>query len=795
MATGHSLSVVTNSCITRPRIPNSNLPESELDRDLARSRDLKKDALLASYNGSEYHEYDQEQFAQSHSKGFGGGSLEEDALIDQLTNDVENISSEDFYKRLKELKEKHRVTLNSLEKRYKKKVSRKRQEIEFENNVRNEMGLGGDDNGNDWSLSMNYMNGIDKVKGMTKSGPVYVAEHEHKHMDDTLQAFNQSLPAWSALPRDNVRDMSSKPPTGRPQTAWTERPKSRSSARNGVHGQKQKPDWSDVTWSGSECSATTDEILSSVNTSLDLSLSKQPGSPAAVVDNMWEDFSVDSYVPRSRSLSRASARSNSTQQSKAKEWSPKITIPKPFSMSLRESSEERKKTRASMDLDQARLDREKQEEIECQKKFKANPVPAHTFLPLYDEIMDQQVEKSKKNREESYKKLTTTQKPFKLTETKKHQRSASAPLSARRPKTPSFKAKPVPNSVFDPTVDEQILEEEEYRKIRIKMRAEEMLRQSSLPPNMQIRGKEYTDGKMRMKMQKKREKQAFLTTEHKFRPQVNGEIPDYDELHRRFQEEVQRKKREKDPTVIEPFNLRTARIPSRKSRALIEMEEEEERRKEALRGSLSKSASLRRSIDMGDTLPSKTTNANELRKSALSKTQIEKAERERQEVEQEKQRRYREKKLQRFITSKARANDTSQSLETTNREKLRQHRESERAREEEYERELQEMMARIESRPLLFERETELNAKKRAERKYESALKNAGISEDFLERKGRSGATQILSGGGGREDESRSEASYNYDYDDDGDDYGGYSGAGDGRDKYDDDDTPGSDDD
>lgn len=86
----------------------------------------------------------------------------------------------------------------------------------------------------------------------------------------------------------------------------------------------------------------------------------------------------------------------------------------------------------------------------------------------------------------------------------------------------------------------------------------------------------------------------LLTYKFYFDLKVNGEIPDYDELHRKFEEEVQRKKREKDPTVFEPFNLRTARIPSRKSRALIEMEEKEERQKEALRGSLSKSASLRR---------------------------------------------------------------------------------------------------------------------------------------------------------------------------------------------------------
>ena len=78
-----------------------------------------------------------------------------------------------------------------------------------------------------------------------------------------------------------------------------------------------------------------------------------------------------------------------------------------------------------------------------------------------------------------------------------------------------------------------------------------------------------------------------------------------------------------------------------------------------------------------------------------------------------------------------------------------------------------------------------MNAKKRAERKYESALKSAGITEDFLERKGRSGATQTVSGRGGTAEESRSEASFNYE--DDDDDYGGYSGGGDGRDDYDDD--------
>ncbi|XP_071498894.1 protein FAM161B-like [Diadema antillarum] len=771
MATGHTLSVVTNSCVKRPRKPKTNLPESLLEsQKFSEGSNFNGDVFSSSVgvNGhrSAYHQDDDSHLAQSHVRGNVAGSAiwAEDALIDQLTHDVENISSEEFYERLQELKKKHRATLESLESRYNEKLSHKRRQsadYEYDDDSDREELL------HETARYSSPANGIHRVKGMTRSGPVYVAEHKHKHLDDDLERFNQSLPAWSALPRDNVKDMSAKPPSGRPHSAWNDRS---SRSRNHTPDPHQKKDWSDITWtSGSECSATTEEILSSVNTSLNLTLSKQPGSPANVVENMWDDFNVDSYAPRSRSLSRSSARSSTSQQSKSKEWSPKITIPKPFSMTMRESSIEQKKTtRASMEVEQKRLDREKQEEIECQKKFKATPVPAHTFLPLYDELMSQQAEKSKTNRDKSKQKILETQKPFKLTDTKKHHRSHSAPLSMKT-KTPKFKAKPVPMSVFDPRVDERILEEEEYRKIRIQMRAEEMLRQSTLPPNMQIRGKEYTDGKLRMSKMREREKLAFLTSDHKFQPQVNGEIPDYDELYHRFQAEVQRKKREKEPTVVEPFNLRTARIPSRKAKIIAEMEDEERMRKEALRGTLSKSASLRRSIDSGDTIPSKTTASTELRKSVTARALMDKAEKEKAELEKQRQQRYKQKRLQRFIASKAQANDTSRSLEATNHEKLRQYKQADKEREEEYERELQEMMARIESRPLLFERETELNAKKRAERKYEEALRSAGISEDFLVKKGRRGVTASSSSfsRGAGEEESESEASYNYGDDDD----------------------------
>ena len=80
----------------------------------------------------------------------------------------------------------------------------------------------------------------------------------------------------------------------------------------------------------------------------------------------------------------------------------------------------------------------------------------------------------------------------------------------------------------------------------------------------------------------------------------------------------------------------------------------------------------------------------------------------------------------------------------------------------------------------------QINAKKRAERKYEKALKSAGISEDFLKQKGRSGTTMTRSRNGGDGDDSKSEASYDYHYDDD--DFGRQSSnADDDKESYDDD--------
>ena len=60
-------------------------------------------------------------------------------------------------------------------------------------------------------------------------------------------------------------------------------------------------------------------------------------------------------------------------------------------------------------------------------------------------------------------------------------------------------------------------------------------------------------------------------------------------------------------------------------------------------------------------------------------------------------------------------------------------RESDRARREEYNRELQEMQERVNKRPLLFEQQSQVTARRAAERKYADILRSAGVDEALVQ--------------------------------------------------------------
>jgi protein FAM161A len=282
------------------------------------------------------------------------------------------------------------------------------------------------------------------------------------------------------------------------------------------------------------------------------------------IEHMWQNFSVDDYTPRRRriSLERPSSATitRKEKQQKKDSWRHRLTIPEPFSMTLREEHKEKKKSKTIQEFEQKRTQKEIDEEEELKKKFKARPVPAHVYLPLFDEIQEKSEEKRRHIRQMSAELLKSQEKPFSFIkreeDRKMHQRlnrdcnnkEEKAPVST--PET--FKAKPVPKYIFDSTVDDKMMEEEEYRKIRIKMRAEELMRSAALPPTMNAREqmKEQKEREERMKS-KKRSKSAKGI----HRPRINHEVPNYDALYRQFQQELQRRKGMRESTVAKPFRI------------------------------------------------------------------------------------------------------------------------------------------------------------------------------------------------------------------------------------------------
>ena len=274
-----------------------------------------------------------------------------------------------------------------------------------------------------------------------------------------------------------------------------------------------------------------------------------------VISNMWDNFSVDEYVPYVKSV-----------QHKNKSWSPSITIPEPFQMTIRDERKSKRKSKKIEKIEEELLLKQLREEAELNKKIIPTPVPASTFLPLYEEINEQQERNREYIRNITKQMLKSTERPFsfiKREEAKKElKRSHSTGTINVKKKNNHFHAKPFPEQLFDLSLVDRMAEQEEYRKIKIKLRAQELLASSSLPPNMRNRGsiRHYLAGK----------KTEGLKNEscHRksFQPVVHHEIPDFESLHKKIVNELEEKKNLNLSTVCNPFELKTMKIPERRSK-------------------------------------------------------------------------------------------------------------------------------------------------------------------------------------------------------------------------------------
>ncbi|OXB80819.1 UNVERIFIED_CONTAM: hypothetical protein H355_003730 [Colinus virginianus] len=291
------------------------------------------------------------------------------------------------------------------------------------------------------------------------------------------------------------------------------------------------------------------------------------------IAKMWDGFSVEDYVPCRKHSPPSTLAARTARKQKA--WSPKVTVPKPFQMTIREAKrrEQNVKSKSQIEMENNLLKKQLEEEAECQKKFRANPVPATVFLPLYHEIVQRNEERRKSVKERSKLRLLASQKPFKFIEREKQRdelrKMQLRDLSAPEKKTKPFKAKPVPRCVYSPSVRDKLQEEELYREIRIRMRAEELLRNASLPSS-----------RLASKDTSKKKHKSVELNETERKPKIQPSVPDFDRLHQKFQKRLRQKQQVKHLTVCEPFHLRTPYIRSNKGKVLRDIQEDEERLKE-----------------------------------------------------------------------------------------------------------------------------------------------------------------------------------------------------------------------
>nr|XP_015205681.1 PREDICTED: protein FAM161B [Lepisosteus oculatus] len=416
-----------------------------------------------------------------------------------------------------------------------------------------------------------------------------------------------------------------------------------------------------------------------------------------------------------------------------------LTVPQPFNMTLRDAQRRSQllRSRVSQDLEKRLAERREAEEAECQKQFRAAPVPAHVFLPLYQDITEAHERLRKAGLQQRKDFLLSMQRPFsflqreeKKKEEMKQQLQASSPASQKDDKKPAAK-KTIPKAVQDPGVSEHLKEEELYRKIRIQMRAADMLKSSSAPIEIQPQRK---DQEKSCGIRTRRKALGFLEEKPSFQPRTNAQAPDFDRLYMAFQRKALKTAEKKDVTRCQPFQLRTSNLPPRHSRKSLEPTQEQGpereahvRRRQSFSGILSLSA---------DTLPTYITDAERRRHAAIRNSLEEKKNREKENTEWMKQHRLKSQALKKTVATRARSMDPHKSLKEVYREKLKQHRQTDQQRMREYRKELQEMKTRVQVRPYLFEQVTQKNAKSEAERRYRDTLQEVGLNEQFVRSKG-----------------------------------------------------------
>ncbi|KAL5270948.1 hypothetical protein ACHWQZ_G001568 [Mnemiopsis leidyi] len=456
-------------------------------------------------------------------------------------------------------------------------------------------------------------------------------------------------------------------------------------------------------------------------------------SQNTTISEMWNNFSIEKYAPREKKLPVKTMSAPPIKKSKPR--TPRVTIPDPFYMTLREELKKPSKTKAQEEAELKRLQKELEEEAECRKQFKASPIPSSTFQSRLRLIEEKQENRRRKVKEQSKALTKALQKPFSFDQRTNLRRSRS--LSAldteakkRKGGSVKFQARPMPHHIFDPVVDEKAKEEEAYRQIKIKMRAEQLLAESDLPASMKRHAIHYTDGKIRRQIREENETRAHLTEEHTFTPAIKDYVPDYSFLHKQQEAAILERQSARPTTVVEPFNLRTEQLAQLRQRAPKSSPEPGEAPPPP-RHSV-RSPCLYTGV-YEDVAPARPTVSSSLRDSATRQKLLQEKKKAQLEYEQDLSNKIRQLEIRRSITEKSKALDPSLSVKAVTQQKLKEKIAEQRQKELEYREKLEGMKDKLKDRPFLFERISMETARLSADKAFRKALQNAGLDSSLIE--------------------------------------------------------------
>ncbi|CAL8295506.1 unnamed protein product [Arctogadus glacialis] len=377
-------------------------------------------------------------------------------------------------------------------------------------------------------------------------------------------------------------------------------------------------------------------------------------------------------------------------------------------------------------------------EAECQKKFRALPVPRHVTLPLYRQMTEQRETRRKQCLDQRKDFLLSSQKPFCFQGRERERREKMTAMLSQVALGQASDLQKLSASTAAAGTAASV-KEAKQAGVSPPGTNEEPGKKTNLGPHggniknstaqSKTRNAPTSSSKPRCSDQTKKQMLGFLDEKPSFQPRISQQVPDFSSRHKAFQAAVLRKAEMRDSTKCQPFHLRTSTLPMRQSAAKPANSQEPK-----------VGCNLRKSKSFGcltslstEILPTYISDATRKRGMAIRKTIEMNESKKGQSADWMRSLQMRSQAMQKTVTVRAKVIDPHSSLKDMSQEQLQRHREADQQRGKEYLKELRDMKERVSQRPYLFELVKQKQAKAQVEQTYRRKLQEAGLNERFVE--------------------------------------------------------------